>query len=166
VDAVAEAVLELLTERTNLQVDMVGDPSHIPEPVLAHPRVTVVPDRPGPDAMSRWSLQLWTPPLLDSGVADDVRPLVETSSLGVPTVFSMPIEAAIDGYPSRELLIDSYRNADRWAGTVRSLLDDELTWSTRSREAARYFDSMHGGTASEAAANRFLGWALARDATP
>jgi hypothetical protein len=162
-DAVAEAVLQELVERPDLSVEIIGEPSHVPAPVLPHSRVRVMPAAPGAETMSRWTVHLWTPPVLDSGTADTTRPFLEASAVGVPTVFPKPIEATIGGCPSPELLVEDFRHAEGWIAALRTLLDGEATWTRQCGHAARYFDAMHGPTASDVAVNRLLGWAVSKE---
>jgi len=161
--AVADAALEILGERPELRVEIVGQPSHLPEPLLAHPRVSMLRDGARQDALSRWAVHLWTPPVLADGIADDTASLVEVSAVGVPTVLPQPVQDAIGGYPPPGLLVDPFRRADDWSVPLRLLLDNEASWSRHSRAAMRRFDTMHGAPASAAAVNRFLGWAYYKD---
>jgi hypothetical protein len=159
-EAVAEAVLEALAERRHLKVEAIGEPSHIPAQCLAHPRVSVLSARPGAEALSRWTVQLWSPPVLHDAVADETQPLVEASAVGVPTVLGKPIQAALREHPSPGLLVEHLDRTGDWIAPLRSLLGDEMRWSTESREAMRSFDAMHGPAGSDVAVNRFLGWAM------
>jgi hypothetical protein len=159
VEAVTDAVLEMLAEWENVIVETVGEPSHIPARLLPHPRVSALSPRPGPEALSRWTLHLWSPPVLDRGVADDTRAFMEASAVGVPTVLPKPAAIAIGGYPSG-LMVEQFHLAEAWIAQVRSLLDEDNGRSRQSREATHRFDAMHGSAAADAAVNRFLGWAL------
>jgi hypothetical protein len=166
VDTVTDAVLEVLAERPNLSVEAVGEASRVPAQLLAHPRVSVRAAQTGAEALSRWTVHVWSPSLVNGGIADEPRPFIEASAAGVPTVLPEPIEAAIGEYPLPGRFVQSLHGADGWSLTLRSLLDDEETWSGQSREAARWFDAMHGPAASDVAVNRFLGWALSTEEHP
>ena len=159
-EAVAEAVLAVLAEQRYLNVEMVGEPSHVPARCLDHPRVNVLSARPGAEALSRWTVQLWSPPVLDDTIADETQPLVEASAVGVPTVLGKAIQAALGEHPSPGLLVERLDRTDDWIAPLRSLLGDEMRWSRESREAMRSFDAMHGPAGSDVAVNRFLGWAM------
>jgi hypothetical protein len=159
-EVVAEAVVEVLEERRHLCVEAVGDPSHLPARLLTHPRVSVLPALPGGESLSRWSMLLWTPPLLANGLVEELRPFVEVSSVGVPIIFPKPIQRAIGAYLPPELLVKHPEQAGEWTAPVRSLLHDEARRSRQSREMIRRFDALYGPAASEVAVNRFLGWAL------
>jgi hypothetical protein len=162
-EAVAEGLLVALSERSHLSVEIVGDHRHVPDRFLAEPRVRALPDRPGADALTRWTAHLWSPPLLDRCIAADTFPLVEAGAVGVPTVLPDAILPTVGGYPSPGLLVEDLRRADGWADALRLLLDDDATAATQSRAAMRRFDTTHGPAAADVAVNRFLGWALYRD---
>jgi hypothetical protein len=158
--AVAEAVLAVLEGRNQLRVEIVGETSHLPAGFLAHPRVSLLRDRPDAEVLSHWAVHVWTPPLLDDGVADDTRSFVEVSGIGVPTVLPEPVQRAVGGYPPPGLLVQDFRQADDWIAPLGLLLDNEVSWSRQSRAAIRRFDTMHSAAASAVTVNRFLGWAL------
>jgi hypothetical protein len=163
-DAVVDALVKLLAERPHLSVETDGDQSRVPAGFLAHPRVSALSARPGGEALSRWIVQLWSPPVLDDDVADDTRPFVEASAVGVPTVLPQPAQAAIAWYPSPGALVERFDQSDDWVAGLRSLLDNDVTWSRQSAEAMRRFDVMHSAGGSDVAVNRFLGWALYKEA--
>ena len=166
VDAVTDAVLEQLAERPNLVAEIVGERAGVPPHLLAHPRVSPLPPLPGAAALSHWTVHLWSPALLGTGIVDTTTPFVEASAVGVPTVLPQPAQAAIGGSPSQGLSVVQPHLADSWTVPLRSLLDDQEAWSTQSQEAVRRFDAMYGPAASEVAVNRFLGWALAKGVQP
>jgi hypothetical protein len=164
IDAVVDALLKLLEERPHLVVETDGDQSRIPAGFLAHPRVGAVSDRPRGEALSRWIVLLWSPPILDHDVADDTRPFVEASAVGVPTVLPHTAQAAIAGFPSPGALVERLDQPDDWLAGLRSHLDNDVTWSRQSAESVRRFDVMHSAGGSDVAVNRFLGWALFKEA--
>jgi hypothetical protein len=164
-EAVAAALQEVLDERHRLTVEIVGDASRVPSRFPTHPRVTLRPGRPGADGLTSWTMQVWNPPLVGGGVADDTRPLVEASAVGVPTVLPEPVRA-VCGYPPPGCLVADFRLPDDWIAPIRSLLDNEQAWSRRSRDAIHRFDVMDGPAACDIAVNRFLGWALYESEQP
>jgi hypothetical protein len=165
-EVVAAALREVLDERPHLAVEIVGESSRVPAALRTHPRVRLLPGQPGGNALARWTVHLWSPPMLAIGLADETQPFVEASAVGVPTVLSKPIQPAIDAYPSPGPLVEHFDRAEDWIVPVRSLLDDEAKWLSQSREAMRRFDVMHGPAASDVAVNRFLGWALYKREQP
>jgi hypothetical protein len=160
VAAVTDAVLAELEERSHARVEIVGDASHLPSGVVAHPRISVLRERPRGDAISRWAAHIWTPALVDGLVADDARSFVEVSGVGVPTVLPEPVLALIGGYPPPGLLVREFGRADEWIESIRSVLESESTRSRLSRAAIQRFDTMNGAAASAITVNRLLGWAL------
>jgi hypothetical protein len=164
--AIARAVLEVLDERPRLRVEVAGDSSHLPTTLLRHSRVSVLRDRPRGKALARWTANLWSPAVVDHGIADDARSFAEVSAVGVPTVLPKPFESVIGGYPPPGLLVDRFDRADDWIPPLRLLLDSEGSWSRQSRAARRRFDTMHGGAASATTVNRVLGWALYKHEQP
>ena len=102
--------------------------------------------------------------MLDTGVADNALPLVEASAVGVPTVLPDALLTAVGGYPSPGLLVEGFHRPDGWTEALQSLLDDPASASRQSQAAIRRFDTTHGPAAVDVAVNRFLGWALYKDA--
>jgi hypothetical protein len=156
---VAEGVLKVLDERPRAQVELVGERSRVPAQLLAHPRVVVLQGRAGPEALARWALHLWTPPLFDGDVADDTRSFLEVGAVGVATVLPEPAQSSLGGYPPPGLLVAGFRRAEDWFVSLCSLLDSESTRSRLSRAAMRRFDTMLGAAASAVVVNRLIGWA-------
>jgi hypothetical protein len=163
VGAVAEGVQTLLLERSGLSVQIVGESSHLPVRLLEHSRVSVLEGRPGAEVLMGWTAHLWSPPVHDTGVADNALPLVEGNAAGVPTVLPELIRTAVGGYPAPGLLVDSLDATHGWVAAIRLLLDDDATMIRESRAAMRRFDMTHGPAAADVAINRFLGWALYRE---
>jgi hypothetical protein len=161
-DAVADAMLALLAERSRLSIQVIGEPSPLPDEVVEHPRVSTFADPPSIDTLTRWLVHTWSPPLRNSYVADNTLPLVESSGVGVPPVLPKAALTSVGGYPPPGILVDGPAQSDSWAEALRLLLDDDATASRESRAAIRRFDATHGPTAAEVAVNRFLGWALYR----
>jgi hypothetical protein len=159
-EAVADALLALLSERPALSVQVVGGPSRVPPRLLEHARVGVLEVRPGSGAIMRWAAHVWSPPISDDGVVDNNLALVEASAAGVPTILPEVIGTAL-GYPAPGVLVDCSDRAG-WTAAVRLLLDDRATAGRESRAAMRRFDTTHGPAAADVAINRFLGWALYR----
>jgi hypothetical protein len=161
--AVGEGVLELLSERPRMSVQIVGESSRVPVRLLEHPRVSALEGRPGAEVLMGWAAHLWSPPVHDNRVADNTLPLVEGTAAGVPTVLPDLILTAVGGYPAPGILVDSLNMADSWIAAVRLLLDDDTAMTRESRAAMRRFDTTHGPAAADVAVNRFLGWALYRE---
>ena len=115
---------------------------------------------PASQALSRWAVHLWTPPLFDGDIADDTRAFVEVSAVGIPTLLPQAVQSAVGGYPPPGLLVNSFRHANDWIVPLRALLDSESTRSRLSRAAMQRFDTMNGAAASAVAVNRLIGWAL------
>jgi hypothetical protein len=163
-EAVAEGVLALLLERPSLSVQIVGESSRVPVRLLQHRRVSALDGRPGAEVLLRWTTHLWSPPVHDNGVVDNTLPLVEGSAAGVPTILPDVIRTAVGGYPAPGILVEGWDEVDGWIAAIRLLLDDDATASRQSRAAGRRFDTTHGPAAADVAVNRFLGWALYREA--
>jgi hypothetical protein len=161
-EAVADAMLTLLAERSGLSIQIIGEPTRLPDDLLMHPRVSSLAGRPSSDILTRWVAHVWSPPLLDSYVADNTLPVVESSAVGVPPVLPKATLTSLSGYPPPGILVDCPARSNSWIEALRLFLDDDVTASRESRAAIRRFDAAHGPTATEVAVNRFLGWALYR----
>jgi hypothetical protein len=162
-EAVAEAVLALLLERSALSVQIVGESPRVPAQLLEHPRVSALEGRPGAEVLMCWAAHLWCPPIYDNGVADNTLALMEASAAGVPTALPEQIRTAVGGYPAPGVLVEGSDEADAWIAAIRLLLDDDATMARESRAAMRRFDATHGPAAADVGVNRFLGWALYRE---
>jgi len=159
-ESVADALLEVMEEQPHVVVEIAGEPSHVPAQLLADRNVSALRQPPGADSLSGWTMHVWTPPLVEGGVADGTLALVKAGAVGIPSVLPEPVLTTVGGYPSPGLLVEGFRRADDWATSFRVLLDDQRERSRLSREAMQRFDTAHGPTSSDVAVNRFLGWAL------
>lgn len=157
VAAVGTSLLELLDELPDLRVDVVGDRLAVPQGLRAHARVTVGSDRSA-DRFAPWIAHVWTPAAVADEIADDPLPFVEASCAAVPTLVAARLRRSIEGYLSRELLIEDDALASSWSQRLRPLVRDRAGWDRRSGEAAQRANALYGPVASEVVVNRFLGW--------
>ena len=70
-DAVAAGIELALVHDTN-ECEFVGDPAQLPPNSAAHERVRVVRE-PDLDAVARWAVHAWTPPLVDGEITGSTR---------------------------------------------------------------------------------------------
>jgi hypothetical protein len=159
-DPVAEGLTKLLADRVDVRLEVGGTDSDMPDVLRAHDRVTILGSAPEPPQLGRWSIHVWTPPMIGGAVADDQRSFAEASYAGVPTVFPARALDAIDGYVSPDVLVAHVKESEEWAATLRALVDDDAGRSKRAAEAVRRSNTVDGPAAAKAAVRRFFSWAL------
>ena len=159
-DTVAEGLTTVLTDRVDVRIELVGDPERVPSALRGRERVTIASGELEPQALTGWTVHLWTPPILAGEVVDDLGSLAEVSCAGVPSVLPAASRGAIDGHVATELVVTDEERAEEWATALHGLLDDEQLRAQRSRETFFQSRTIHGSVASKAVVDRFLGWVL------
>ncbi|MGH8983611.1 MAG: hypothetical protein ACRDY6_07010 [Acidimicrobiia bacterium] len=159
-DRVAEGIAKLLAADVEVRVEFVGDVERVPTALRGHDRVVVASGEVQSEVIAGWAVHLWTPPMIEGEVLDDLRGFVEASYAGVPTVMPAPIRTAVDGWVRPEILVAGVDDPEDWMAAVRTLIDDEERRARLSAEAARMSRAVWGPVAWRAAMNRFVGWAL------
>jgi len=158
VDAVADALSSVLAERPEVRVEVVGDRERVPRALTGLQGVSIASRELAPDLLGRWSVYVWTPPLVASEVADDLGALAEASCAGVPSIVPASGRAAIDGHVPPDLVVERAERPEDWIAALQVLLDDEQRRTQRSREVLRHAGTLYGALASKSAVERFLGW--------
>jgi hypothetical protein len=153
-----EGLAKVLADRADVQVNVVGDSSCVPEALQGHARVRVGTKPPDVDEIATWSVHVWTPRLVGGEVVDGVLPFLEASAAGVPSVMTANARAFVDGWVSHEVVVEQAGDPDEWATRLLALLDDDRHRTYQGAEARRRAGALLSPAASLAAMERFLGW--------
>jgi hypothetical protein len=160
IDAVGDGIAKLLADRPDLRVDIVGDPDRAPAGLRRNRRVSIVSElEPEPDLIAAWDVHVWTPRLVGGEVVDDIRPLLEASSAGVPSVLPVAARSSMDGFAGNKLVVSRADEPEGWAAALGRLLDDDGMRAGAGAEARRWASAVHGAPACRMTVNRVLGWA-------
>ena len=160
--AVAVGIASALIDRRNA-VELVGDSAEVPSSLAGHERVTVVPPaRIDPELFGQWAVHLWTPNLVAGEVASDTMRFEEVSYAGVPSVMATTAAAAVDGFVSPHLLVESVKRPEQWADALHHVLDDVGRRGRRTQEALRRAEAVDSPASAKAVVARFMGWACYR----
>jgi hypothetical protein len=160
--AVADGIARILTEHGD-RIEIAGDVDDVPAGLVGHDRLTVLPDAAlDAQTIARWALQVWTPTFLAGEIVDDARRFEEASCAGVPSVMPAAAGAAVDGFVSPHVLVQSVDRADDWYDALHHVLDDVGRRTRRAHEAARRADALDGPAASKAVVSRIMGLARYR----
>jgi hypothetical protein len=162
-ETVVEALQNVLNERTDAHIELVGDPARMPDLLLYHARVRVTPGEPDPATVAAWTFQCWTPaepPFPADGVRSDpsIRPVVEAAYVGVSTVFAHLHAPAFDGIDLGQRVVRDVRDADEWGRRAHELLARGPVDTQRRRRGMARAESLYGPVTSAAAVNRLFGW--------
>jgi len=158
--AVAAGIELALVHDTNA-VELVGDPASLPDNLVGHERVKIVPGF-DLEVVRRWAVHAWTPALAGGAIAGDTRPFELVSCLGVPSVMPAAASSAVDGLVPPYLLVHAVDVPQEWADSLHHVLDDAATRARRAREALRRADALDSAATASTVVSRFLGWATYR----
>lgn len=155
--ALAAAIVALLDDRPDLEVEIVTPDGSVPEALVDHPQVRVLPGRPDPGAQARWTAHVLT-------VDEDARtpsllslPLLEAAHAGVPTLLAPGPSRVVGGLADPRLVVDRPTSASAWAGPLQLLLDGDdrparSAWACRTAEALECIE------VTDLVIARLLGW--------
>jgi hypothetical protein len=158
--AVLDALMSLLRRRSSVRVHLVGTTSDVLSRLTTHERVRSTAGEVDAATLASWSVHLYTPALRGGLLADDAVTIFETAHVGVPSVGPAPAGAAGLGDVPDALVVADPMAADAWTDTLQSVLDDVSFRSVLSRGIARRSHAVRGAIASQAVAQRFVGWAM------
>jgi hypothetical protein len=158
--AVASGIELALVDKANA-VELVGDPGLLPDNLVRHVRVKIVPEL-DLESVRRWAVHAWTPSLAGGENAGDTRAFELVSYLGVPSVMPAAASTAVDGLVSPFLLVQAVDRPQEWADALHHVLDDAATRARRAREALRRADALGSAATANTVVGRFLGWATYR----
>jgi hypothetical protein len=123
-EVVADALGALLDDRADLSVEITGDPTRVPDAVFDHPQISVLPDRlVGPDALSRWLVQLWTPDHDQIELEGDLWAPVRAGRVGVPTVMDERVGKQL-ATAEADLLVPALATDGEWRRRIEAVADD------------------------------------------
>lgn len=162
--AVTEGIELALVHDTN-ELEFVGAAAALPANLAGHERVRVVRDSdlgPDPDVVRRWAVHVWTPPVVETEIADDTRLFEVVSYLGVASVMPIVAAPAIDGVVSPFVVVESVTTGQEWGDVLHHVLDDPGVRARRTHEALRRADALDDPETANTVAGRFLGWATRR----
>jgi hypothetical protein len=155
--AASEGVAKVLAERSDVRLDVVGDPSDLPVALRGHAHVRAV-HVADPETVAGSAAHVWTPELLDGELVDGVVPLLDAASAAVPSVMSASARAFLDGWVSHEVVVEHADDPAEWAAILLALLDDDRKRAYQGGEARRRANSLSSPGACNASVERFLGW--------
>jgi hypothetical protein len=155
-----DALAALLDRRTDVVVDVTGDPTRVPDALLDHGRVTWRSEHQLADeVVGRWALQLWTPHPRQVDIEGDRWPLVRAGRQRVPTLVTASAAMTIGGIDP-ELVVAEGDPPERWAAVIESLLDEPARRHHLGDEAQARTVAEHGPATGFRVVGRVVGWAV------
>jgi hypothetical protein len=144
-DAVLDVLAQLLAERPDIELELVGDATLLGDRVPELPRVRSA-SLPSTATRADWLLQIWTPPLAYTEATDAIAPLVQASRVAVPTVMAADHAVAAELAEPDTTVADPTDREAWWKVINRLLAEPEERRAAGRRAAARV------GAASDRAA--------------
>jgi hypothetical protein len=155
-----DTLAALLDRRTDVVIDVTGDPTRVPDALLDHGRVTWRSEHQlGDEVVGRWVLQLWTPHPRQVDIEGDRWPLVRAGRRRVPTLVTASAATTVGGIDP-ELVLAEGDPPDRWAAVIESLLDEPAPRHHLADEAQARSVAEYGPATGFRVAGRVVGWAV------
>jgi hypothetical protein len=154
--ALSTAVLDLLSRDDGLLVECTGARAHVPMQLVEDPRVEHVDDV-DLRRCARWTAQAWIGPPGAPEAFGRPAALIETSFLGVPSVFTRSGGGDVTDPVLASGALSEPTSTTSWAAAFAAVLD-RASASERERLAARA-ELLYGVKAGASIVSRVLGWA-------